>query len=66
MSAKMSDLEKLEEMEFYFTDLLDSIRVIKKCLKENFDGDISEYVCNVHKKVDAIYEILYAQKPSKR
>ncbi len=29
MSAKMSDLEKLEEMEFYFTDLLDSIKVIK-------------------------------------
>ena len=64
MQKEMSDLEKIEELEFYFTDLLDSIRVIKKALKDNYRSnsiDISRYANNVHKKVNAIYKILYAR-----
>lgn len=64
MQKEMSDLEKIEELEFYFTDLLDSIRVIKKALKDNYRSnsiDISRYANNVHKKVNAIYKILYSR-----
>lgn len=61
MPEKMTDLEKLEELEFYLTDLLDSIKVIKKSLKDNSNNDIRKYADNAHEKVNAIYKILYAR-----